>query len=774
MKRNYCFRTFVKLFSEFNRIKILIAALPLLAGCAYFNTCYNAETAFDQGYRVHKKILRNFPDSILVAAPSEAKTSYERAIQKSLKVAEVYPKDKKYHDDALYVLARSYFYIGELQKAISCFIQLQQDYSSSVYIPETYIYLAMAYLQDGDLDKAEDMLQFALSHYPSINKNNRASLLLVEIAIRREGKSLAIELLEKILKSSNSEEQKMDLILKMSELYIGMGQYSKAIPLLKGAPRKKDLPNQSYRLDMALLVSYIEIDSLNTALKFSDILLKNRLYLPNRNEIFFEKGIIYERMGKIDEAIATLLKITSDIDSTKLASDTSKVTGKAFYKLGLLYQKKKEDYKTAEKYFLSASKVKDTNTTIPASRFIKAMALLKKLRNEKDSLPRYVRNYKIGELFRFELEEPDSAYRQFVEISKDTSADSQVVPRSLCVAALIARDDLKDTVRADSLLRYIVKTFPVSEFARRAQEELKLPVTVKTQRDSAQQLFLKAERLYFDDQKFVEAVQAYYDVYKKYPKLDIAPKSLYVSALISDIELQKHVTAMKLYKKLCEKYPESDYCTKEAKPRVKFAEDTLTAIKAANKTLSADKSLKSLNEKNGKDSVSKVDLKKAIEDGKRQVSQEPDLIEQIGKDTVKAANKTLPLDGNLKSSDVKSSNDSVSKVDLKKAIEDGKRRMTQQTELEQIGKDTVKAANKTLPVDGNLKSSDVKNSNDSVSKVDLKKAIEDGKRRIAQEPDIIEQIGKDSVSGKTSDSTKIVETKSDNVFDQKVKTINKP
>jgi TolA-binding protein len=650
MKRNCCLQPFVKFICGFNRIKILIAVFPLLAGCAYFNTCYNAETAFNQGYKAHQKVLKNFPDSILVAAPLEAKTSYERAIQKSLKVAEVYPKDIKYHDDALYVLARSYLYNGDLQKAISCFAQLQQDYSSSIYIPDSYIYLAMAYIQDGDLDKAEDKLQFALSHYPSIDKNKKVSLLLVEIAIRREGKSLAIELLEKVLKSSHSEEQRMDLILKISALYIGMGQYSKAIPLLKSAPRKKDFPYQSYRLDMALLVSYIEIDSLDIALKFCDNLLKNKMYYPNHDEILFEKGIIYEKMGKIDEAIATLLKITSEMDSAKIASDSSKVTGKAFYKLGFLYQKKKEDYKTAEKYFLNASKVKDTSITAPASRRIKAMALLKTLRGDTtDSLPRYIRNYKIGELFRFELEEPDSAYKQFLEISKDKSADPQTVPRSLCVAALIARDDLRDTVHADSLLKYIMNTFPASEFARRAQEELKLPLTVKTQRDSAQELFIKAERLYYDDQKLVEAVQAYYDVYKKYPKLDIAPKSLYVAAWISDAELQKHVTAMKLYKKICEKYPDSDYCTKEAKPRVKFVEDTLAAIKAANKMHSTDANVKPSNVKSSQDSVSKANVEKTIQNSQSHIVPETDLIEQVGKDTL--SEKTSGTNGNVNSED---------------------------------------------------------------------------------------------------------------------------
>ena len=62
---------------------------------------------------------------------------------------------------------------------------------------------------------------------------------MIDIAIRRGSRSQAIALLEKALRSAKSETARIDLILRVSELYIDLKQYSKAIVLLEKTPRKR-------------------------------------------------------------------------------------------------------------------------------------------------------------------------------------------------------------------------------------------------------------------------------------------------------------------------------------------------------------------------------------------------------------------------------------------------------------------------------------------------------------------------------------------------------
>ena len=467
----------------------------------YFNSYYNAKTAFNEGYTIHQKIMRNYPDSLVTTPPEIARTKYERAIAKSIKVLDIFPKDKKWHDDAVFLMGKAYFYKKDFSKAIRHFMELQQEYPQSPYIPESYVYLGMSYIEEDELSKAEETLQLVLDRYPNVDTDQRVSLLLVEIAIRREGRSQAIELLQKIRGKVRSEETRIDLLLRVSELYIEMGQYHKAIALLRNAPRKKDLPIQSYRMDMALVISYIQVDSLPAALKLTNTMSSNRIYYSHRNEILFKKGIILEKMGRIDDAIAVFIELTKDVGDAMVSSDTSSTTGKAFLELAILYQTQKEDYKTATVYFEKASKSRDTVCAAVGSRRLNAIKRINALREDTTAHTKGERFYKVAELFRYELDEPDSAYLQYIALSKDTSSDSLLAPRSLCAAAIVARDELGKKSVSDSLFKSILENYPASEFAKRAESELKIPKTVKTRQDSAREAFTHAENLFYKENK---------------------------------------------------------------------------------------------------------------------------------------------------------------------------------------------------------------------------------------------------------------------------------
>ena len=587
---------------------------------------YNAESSFNQGYALHEKILRNFPDSIVVEPPAAARTKYDRAIEKAAKVLETFPKDKKWHDDAFFLLGKSYFYEKEMGNALRWFRQLQQEYPKSPFIPESYVYLAEAYILDDNLAKAEETLNFALDRYPFLDKDQRLSLLLVEVAVRREGKSQAINRLEQARLSARSEEKRFDLLLRTAELYMDLRQYDRAIVLLRNAPRNKKKSGLDYRIDRNLVSCYAEVDSLERALQLIDVMKAKRQYAPYGKEILFIKGTLLVRLDRIEEAMKVFEQVTGGkkIDSVAAKADTSRITGKAWYELGLLYQKRKGNYREAEKYFQLAAERQggDTAVTPKANKRLKAMKNLRDWRaalavrdtsakdtsakdaSAKDTSakrkavpqasPKYLHEellFKIGELFYYELDEPDSAYRQFLSIVNDTSAVAkdtaeasvEVIPRALFAAAYIARRDFRDTLRSDSLYRLLIERFPGSDFIARVREESKSLTAMKTRRELAAEAFRTAEKGYLAGSNNKSAVQAFYNVYREYTDLEIAPKSLFVAAWLTDNELQKKKVAKSLYEKICDRYPGSIYCTKEAKPRLKAVLDTLEALRRERK-----------------------------------------------------------------------------------------------------------------------------------------------------------------------------------------------
>ncbi|NLD93983.1 MAG: tetratricopeptide repeat protein [Fibrobacter sp.] len=565
---------------------LICAVLFCCIGCnAYLNTLYNGRNAYNEARKLHLTKSRNFPDSMLVTPPQDAVTRYERTVEKSIKVIESFPKKRKWHDDALILMGKAYYYKKDFQKAIRRFIELQTEFPASKYIPESYIFVGMCYIEDGNYDKAEEVINFALSKYPEKDKNQELTMLLVEIAVRREGRSTAILLLEKTLKSAKSVGKRMEIVLRISQLYIDMKQFDKAIPLLKTAPRKKDYPEQSYRLDKNLYVCYRETGKLDQALQLISMMASSRLYSAHEDEIFYEKGIVYKVLEKYDEAIDVFKTLCRDVDSTTIRKDTSTFKSKAFYQLGLIYQLQMKDYEKAAEYYTLAAAGTDTVARPNALRRVTAMKKLDSLRNVKgaaDTLREH-RLMMIGEIFRFDLEEPDSASKEYLQIYADTSIDRELAAKALTSAAFITKDELRDSVKADSLFRVIIEKYPVSIYAKLAQMELNLPLTVLTRSDSAYIAYKEAEELFYGKNDVKGAIQDFYSIARDYPELDIAPKALYAAAWFSDNVLLKKTTAKTLYEKICELYRSSVYCSTSADIKIKTLRDTLAVLNEARK-----------------------------------------------------------------------------------------------------------------------------------------------------------------------------------------------
>jgi len=562
-----------------NKLKIIIPLLCIafFFGChAYFNTFYNAEEAFNSARRPHAKVMKKFPDSLVVDPSPQMIALYDRTIEKSLKMMEVYPKNKKHQPKAHYLMGRSSFYKKDFDVSISRMRDLQTEFPEDRLVPPSLIYVAKAHIMLDNLAIAEEILLDLLENYPHFNRDQEITLLLIEIAIRREGRSHALSLLQSLNLSGMPIEKRLDIILKMADLHYELRQYQTALGLLRGAPRSKKHPYLMYRVDRTFYFCYDAMDSLDVALNHLNKMSRNRLYnREHKNEINFYKAVTLRKMGDVDGAIALLLDITRVCDKGNTA-DTASLCSRAYYELALLYQMNTGEYSLAMEAFEKASRAGDPDAVARANARVIALRRLFELRmgDENGNVTPAAR-YSIAELFWLDLQEPDSAYYHYMELLKDESADSLMRPRTLIMAASVLRNELGQTARSDSLLQIVIDEYPNSELAQRAQVEKDVKVTVVTRRDLAERDFMAAEGLMDND--MVEAVKAFYNVFKQYPDMDIAPKSLHAAAWNTDNVLQRNRAAMRLYEELCNRYPESRYCTESAAPRLAAAKDTLEA-----------------------------------------------------------------------------------------------------------------------------------------------------------------------------------------------------
>jgi tetratricopeptide (TPR) repeat protein len=559
---------------------LLCASLVFTGGCIYFNLLYNAESSFDTAYAAHRRLLKDNPDSVIVL-PADIDNGYKKTIDKCNKVFEIYPKKIKQHGDALFLMGKAYFYDGEYDRAIHSFKQLQERFPGHPLYGEACLYMGRAFLKKEDLDKAEETFALVLEKYPALNKNQEITMLNAEIAIHREGKTQAIELLEKTYKTAKTPERKLELIVKIGQLYKDVKLYDKAISALESAPRPRGLPEQVFRVDFLRVSCYMEMGSLPRALELIVPMIATKPYVSHVPVMLLKKGEILDRLNKTDEAMAVFKQII-DIYA---ASD---YVGNAWFELGRINQIKKGDLtKAKECYDKAAAVLKDPAIKDVASQRSKAIDTILKMRAgaiPKDSVKTDTvtpADYKIGELFWLELDQPDSAFKHYCLSAADT-AHRSLMPKALYAAAWIARYALADTVKADSLYALLLKRYPVNMFSRKAQEAKGGPVTIMTRQDSALEAFHGAERLYWENNSPDSAAEAYVKVYDSFGETEYGPKSLYAAAWIYDFVLDKNRTAKKLYELLCDSFPKSSCCL-EAKPRLKTVSDTVAALRAQKK-----------------------------------------------------------------------------------------------------------------------------------------------------------------------------------------------
>ncbi len=558
-------------------ICVCASVLILTGGCAYFNTYYNAETAYKNARQEHEKFL-SMQEDTATEVPPEVITGYERAIEKSQKLLEVYPKNKKWHDDALFLMGRTEYYKKEPISAVRRFKQLQKEFPQSVHIPQSHLFMGKAYLSAGDLRRAEQAFDQILQTYPFLNDREEITLLLAQVAIEREGKAQAIELLKKTLLSVKTPEKRMEISLQIAELYMELNQHEKAIAVLKKAPRKRNLHKYLYRIDYALLTCYVRVERYQDAATLAEKMIRNRRYLKHYPHIALQKGIVFARTEKTDKALGLFEEIT-------LGEGPDAIKGKAHLELGAIYQFRKEDLEKAhENYQKAIPLLADDELRELAQSRRDAINELKRLREivesgEADTTGRHTSiAYRIGEIFWLRLEEPDSALHYFSRMEQNAGDDSMSVAKSMYARGWIWLHIKNDTTTADSILNLVIDRYPETVFAQKSQQQLGKTVTVMTREDSARAAFLEAERLYFEDRDAIASTNAYIKVAQTYDELPVAPKSMYAAAWLCDNILHKNVTARTLYKKVCENYPEDELCRSQVRTRLAAVEDTLRSL----------------------------------------------------------------------------------------------------------------------------------------------------------------------------------------------------
>ena len=561
------------------RIGIALVLIGLVAGCAYFNTFYNAKLYYRKAYHETKKNRMRDPTNT-------EKTNYQNAIQKALKLIEMYPSSK-YVDDALLILGKSYYYRGEYWQANRRFTELATKYPESEFALETRLWLAktaMALEQTTDAkSRFEQLFDDALpkriraeSHY-----------YLGRLFERQDDFQKSIEEYEKAL-DIGLEEFEADIRFAIGMSYDTLGVYANAAEAFKGVLKADPLPDLRFEAEFKYAQMLKKQGLFDDAIRDFERLMVDERYKTRVPEIKLEIAESLALKGEVDDAIMAYQDLTQEHQRTRQSA-------KALYRLGRLYEKDRLDYQRAYDNF---DKVR---TEFRQSEFADSADIQKRDIQRFQALRQVVQLGLTGESGELEMQEEiveeDTLTLDRVYAMLDASQTDSARIRILYQMA--------GSSFSDSLVRVIqirqnesrleeVRQRPVRRSRQSgmdwetwvlygefrdgvdvAQELMKLRESIQAREKETlvenpelkqfnveevdKNLFLLAELYLF---RFVfpdSAVMLYRRLLDMFPESPYAPQSLYNLAYISEEIYRDSTGAGSHYRRLIEDYAQSPY-----------------------------------------------------------------------------------------------------------------------------------------------------------------------------------------------------------------------
>lgn len=347
-------------------ISVSVFLLLLLSSCAvtdfvsqryensvaYFNTYYNASRLFDEAVleiETTEKAQRSRGLPPQKEISQTVRQKFTTVIEKCSKLLQYHP-NSKWVDDALMLIGKSYYYEGEYPKAERKFAELIAQFPNSDHFLEARLWLGKSFRGANDLDKAiRELSSVAETAIAESEKGiaEEALLALGELNVERKSFDEAVKAYQDLVNHSDSEERKAEAQFRIAELHENAREYEKAAEAYRKVPNLKSDPSVSYAARFRYAVNANRTKKHEEALRVLYALLDDRANIVFYPQIKLEIARVLHDKGEINNAIEAYGIIDTSYARTEVAS-------KAYYQLGLIYEKDLRHYAVAETNYVRA------------------------------------------------------------------------------------------------------------------------------------------------------------------------------------------------------------------------------------------------------------------------------------------------------------------------------------------------------------------------------------------------------------------------------------
>lgn len=510
-------------------LALSIILITFLSNCAYYNTLYNAKKYYQEGLN---RLSNN---------PAQAKTSFNKAIEKSALVISNYPRSK-YVADALFIIGMSNYYLGDYTKAIAKFENLALVFPTYHRFPEANLYWAASLIEIQNYNDAKERLQaIELSKTPK-PLQEQIILKTAELYYNRAEYNQALDVLQKFINNYPKSAHYHNALLMLGNVQKALTDYNSAITtyqtiLNKTLKQTKNYPDTSFlyrQINLHLAECYLKSNQTEKGLQLIDEVIKKDTFLNPKtkaaSKIFLDLGNLFLQHNLITRAQEMFRLVKTMPEQIE-----------AYYRLGNSYEVL-EKFDSAQIYYDSVIK-KQTDGEfyiLAQSR----LELLKFIVIQNSNRASKNINY---DSIQKALSKENQQTKTEIEPFDDTNPELQShIPQELYL---------------DSISKIQKDTVP--------KPDPNLQITNKDtvmQIDSAAFYFHLAEIYNLNLKQYERALAEYEKVYLKYPKSIYAPKAMLAQAWLYNKMLNAdkpdhpfHKKYQQVLNKIINTYPNTSY-----------------------------------------------------------------------------------------------------------------------------------------------------------------------------------------------------------------------
>ncbi len=368
----------------FRSYLLALLALIFSSGCVYYNTFFVARKKFKEAEKNQAQNAENrrnqqippsqprgagrkqgkdnvggrggsSPGLFTTKVSPQVRILYEDAIKKASKVLRFHP-DSKWVDDALWLIGKSYYNMGDYRQADRKFKELVTNHPESKFAEDSFYHKGLCQIELGHNDLA--MEAFGRIEEDSEESKYIDDIYFVRGRIAKDGERYieAVDLFNLYLEKYAGEDSAARAKYYIGECTEQLGSYYEAYSAYSEVSKYK--PSRELRFDAALASAsaILKTDSVSRGMEILKNLAKDERYFEQSARICLKIAEGHYLQGRIEEAIVEYNQITEKSPKTLEAAE-------AYYRLGLIYQNDLFDLEKAKDSFSKAQ------TENPSSEF---------------------------------------------------------------------------------------------------------------------------------------------------------------------------------------------------------------------------------------------------------------------------------------------------------------------------------------------------------------------------------------------------------------------